>query len=194
MRYCVGVLLNGMTAGTTGIYRFRANSINDPDQTGAGHQALGNDQWAALYDHYTVVSARIKTTFNFGEGLNGLPQVVGVALEDSTNLTTATTASEITEQSKAPWKLLGMTTGKQGPVTVTNTFSAKKFFNIKDIRDNTDRLGAQFNANPTEDVYFTVFAAAYNNTGSIDVDNVITAFVEIDYLVMVAEPKYLAQS
>jgi hypothetical protein len=37
-------------------YRWALNSIYDPDQTGTGHQPLGRDLWASMYDYYAVLS------------------------------------------------------------------------------------------------------------------------------------------
>lgn len=35
---------------------FRTNSIFDPDFTGTGHQPLGRDLWASMYDYYCVLA------------------------------------------------------------------------------------------------------------------------------------------
>lgn len=36
-------------------YVFRATSIYDPDYTDTGHQPLGRDLWASMYDYYSVL-------------------------------------------------------------------------------------------------------------------------------------------
>lgn len=40
--------------GTIIDYRFRTNSLYDPNRTATGHQPLGRDQWATFYDRYRV--------------------------------------------------------------------------------------------------------------------------------------------
>lgn len=41
----------------TNVYQvWRSNSIFDPDSTGIGHQPLGRDLWASMYDYYAVLS------------------------------------------------------------------------------------------------------------------------------------------
>jgi len=36
------------------VYRFRMNSLYDPDRSGVGHQPLGRDEWASWYNRYRV--------------------------------------------------------------------------------------------------------------------------------------------
>jgi len=40
--------------GTPKYYQFNLNNINDPNRTGSGHQPMGHDQVATLYDKYRV--------------------------------------------------------------------------------------------------------------------------------------------
>lgn len=49
-------------AGGVATQVMRANSLFDPNQTGTGGQPPGVDQWAAFYQHYTVLSSTIKLT------------------------------------------------------------------------------------------------------------------------------------
>lgn len=44
--------------GVSALYQYKANSIYDPDLTGSGHQPLGRDTWAAIYDYYKVLETR----------------------------------------------------------------------------------------------------------------------------------------
>ena len=42
--------------------QFKVNSIYDPDLTGIGHQPLGRDTWAGIYDYYKVLETRVHVT------------------------------------------------------------------------------------------------------------------------------------
>lgn len=58
LRYSTDISITP-TTGLAGIHTFRANSINDPDQTGVGHQPYGHDTYATIYNSYRVVRATI---------------------------------------------------------------------------------------------------------------------------------------
>ena len=65
--YTDTVLLSstGSVAFTT--HTFRANSVFDPDWTGAGHQPTRFDQLAALYQRYEVLKSKIRVQFTTGQ-------------------------------------------------------------------------------------------------------------------------------
>nr|WAE43061.1 MAG: capsid protein [Cressdnaviricota sp.] len=48
-----------LAAGLSAYQQFKVNSIFDPDLTGAGHQPLGRDTWAAIYNYYKVLEVNI---------------------------------------------------------------------------------------------------------------------------------------
>lgn len=47
---------NVATSALTGTYQMNLNSLYDPDRSGAGHQPLGYDNLALLYNKYRVIS------------------------------------------------------------------------------------------------------------------------------------------
>ncbi len=47
------------SSGTAQIYRFRGNSVYDPDYTGTGHQPVGFDEFSAFFQYYRVVASKI---------------------------------------------------------------------------------------------------------------------------------------
>lgn len=59
LTYCDEVLIPNVDAGSAP-YKFRLNSIFDPDLTVGGHQPRGHDQWAAIYNKYCVVGATVR--------------------------------------------------------------------------------------------------------------------------------------
>lgn len=47
----------------TGIQRFALNDLWDPDVTGVGHQPYQRDNWAAMYNLYSVLETHVKLSF-----------------------------------------------------------------------------------------------------------------------------------
>jgi len=56
--YCDTVVVPSLDGGSAP-YKFRLNSIFDPDETSIGHQPRGHDQWSAMYQRYCVVGAKV---------------------------------------------------------------------------------------------------------------------------------------
>lgn len=174
------------TSGILAGYVFRANSAFDPNQTAAGHQPMGFDTWAGLYNHYTVVGSKI-TAVVMQQQTNSAPCMCGLYLSDGTTAA-FTTPSEYKEAKRGTSKVFG---GYQasGKAFVSSQFSAKKFFNITDIKDNWRTLGAPVTANPTEDAYYHFWYATLDGT----TESILVSFT-IDYLVMFHEPVDMTQS
>lgn len=172
----------GILAG----YVFRANSCFDPNLTSTGHQPMGFDTWAGLYNHYTVVGSKI-TAVVMQKQDNSAPCMCGLYLSDGSTAA-FTTPSEYKEAKRGVSKVFG---GYQasGKAFVSSTFSAKKFFNIADIKDNWRTLGAAVTANPTEDAFFHFWYATLDGT----TESVVVSFT-IDYLVTFHEPVDMGQS
>ncbi len=188
MRY-VEVIQIDPSAGSTAKHAFRANSIFDPNQTGSGHQPLGHDQWEIFYNHYIVDKSTITVQFT-PTSANQDGSLFGIYLSD--DLTTPTSGLDIIEQGLATYKsgALG-TNSAPSQMTVRNSFNAKSMYNIKDIKDNFDRFGAAFGADPTEVSFYTLFAQSLN---SLAEPQPLFALVTIEYSVLLSEPKSLSQS
>lgn len=187
MRYVTCVRLDP-AAGASALHRFRANSIFDPDETGVGHQPLGHDQWAQFYNHYTVVGAKISAKFT-AQAADQTSAICACYLSDDPF--TPTTAIETIEQGLAKWKTGNLSTNGQSSLNVVNTYSAKKFFNLSDVKDNVTRVGAYFENNPADQALFTLYYAALN---ALDDLSAVEVLVTIDYACQLSEPKSLAQS
>lgn len=63
LTYVDAITLNA-TPSLAAKYFYRCNSLFDPDFTATGHQPMGFDQYAALYNHYHVHSAYIECIFS----------------------------------------------------------------------------------------------------------------------------------
>lgn len=65
MKYAETVLLT-CTGGAVATYKFRLNSVYDPNLTGAGHKTFYTDQMDALYGISIVTGCKVEVTFTSG--------------------------------------------------------------------------------------------------------------------------------
>lgn len=74
-------------------------------------------------------------------------------------------------------------------MALTQKFSTKKYFDLKDIKDNQGRYGAAINQNPSEDAFYRVYAETeVGETVSMRWTAII------DYIILFYEPKELGPS
>lgn len=192
MRYVDTIQLNPAAAGLATTYQFRANSIQDPDLSGVGHQPLSHDEWSNFYWHYMVVGSKINVKFLSRDTTNNANTIVGV-LTRSTTTPGIVNATTLIEQGKTGYSIIGNATGGKTYANKNAYFSMKKFFGIKDVRDaiGGSQFKTPFGSNPTEDVIYEVFV---NNMDALQDAATIDCLVTIDYCVMLIEPKTLNQS
>lgn len=166
-------------AATAASHVYSANSIYDPDVTGAGAQPLGHDQWNAFYSSYTVIGARMKATV-FAYAASATGQAMGcITLEDNTTLITDVT--QLLEQTNSK-EIKPIGWAGSGATILTQTFSIHDFFGVKNSADVKDDFGAAFGANPIERAYFTLSLAPVGaDPGAFPV------VVEIEYICRLTE-------
>lgn len=194
MRYAAGGLVGITTGQLINQVNFCPSSIFDPDTSGIGHQPIGHDQWQTFYNHYVVLGCKMSMTVSHDLGLAGRAIVCGAYLDDDT--VAATNWQPLVESGRAAWSIInpGSSVGSEhNQKAIECYYSAKKFFNVKDVKDNITRLGAPFGSNPTENAFFKCFVACSDNS----VPNENTAFtytIILDYTVLLSEPKDLPLS
>lgn len=183
LRYCDTFALTS-TSGVLISRVFGCNNIFDPDVTGGGHQPMGHDTWATLYNHYTVIGSKMMISVAPSSG-NNSPGMVGIYITDGAAVP-YTSAAEFREARKGGMRSMDP---NQKTVRMAAKFSPKKFFNITDMKDNTTRVGAAIGANPLEQAYYNIWYQTLDaSSGGIYVN------LTIDYLVVFGEPKDLSQS
>ncbi len=187
-RYADYFNLNSV-AGLQASRVFRANSCFDPDQSGVGHQPLRWDQWSAMFGFYVVIGAKMTVKYLGGSQTSSaaVPAILGTMLVDEGSY--ASEWTNLVEQGRGKWRIVNQSQSRM-TTSLTCNFSAKKFFNVAQVKDNVANLGAATDANPTRDAYFIVYQQPVDKTGN----NSSNYAVMIDYIVLFSEPKNLGSS
>ncbi len=152
------------TAGAIQRYRYRANDLFDPDQTGTGHQPIGFDQLMLVYEQATVIRSRISVTF---VSELAVPIRVGISLDPDT---TNSSITDTMENGQVVTAMLGgvASGGGKNIVTLQLDCDVAKYFGRRGDIVNDVTLSCTAAASPTEQAYFTVFAfSAVNSTTSM---------------------------
>ena len=184
MRYSE-IITIASNSGGLATYTFRANSIYDPNLSGVGHKPMGSDTYESLFDHYMVTGAKINVKCLMDTSQTA-PFVYGVYLGDGSAVP-YTDTTEFIEGKRGSWRTA---VGRQAKsLSCSAKFSCKKFFNVKDPKDNRENLGAAFGSNPSEGAFFYIWYQ--NATAATDTQ---TFVVTVDYIVTFFEPKDIAQS
>lgn len=123
---------------------WRANSVFDPDFTGAGHQPLYFDQFAAIYNQYAVIKSKITTVFTMSEG-GTVPILCGLVGDDDG--TTSTTFATLQEKSHGSSRVLMPTTGANNCIVMSERFHCKKHLTIDPFSSETYKTA--IGSNPT---------------------------------------------
>jgi len=171
---------NTATPAVAAMQVFRANSLFDPDLSGGGHQPLGRDTMASLYDEYFVWKCKITVTFvNYS---NAIAPICGININ---NDATVRSAGDYIENQNT--KYLVLAKDDAGPCTGTLSYWVDMIdFTGKQLSD----LSSAMSTTPSEQVYFSIFGIDTLGTTAIDV-NVIT---RIEYYATFTEPVHQAQN
>jgi hypothetical protein len=153
------------TSGILGFQIYNWNSIYDPDATNAGHQPLYRDTYAALYDHYAVVSATATVQF-VNPDINYTVMVGGVTDDDQSSTTQFNT---VAEQAHAKHALLTPLSGSKSSKTFEFTWNCMDVLGIDPYTSQTYKTAV--GSNPTELSCLQLFCATTTgNTTTTTVD------------------------
>ena len=183
--YSEYVRLNPGLGGLVDDYVFSANGLFDPNITSTGHQPRGFDQLMNLYDHATVIGAKITVACSNGDTTGG--NLVTLSLRDSdTAIATYFDAMEYRYIKKA---VLGVEQG-----TATKNISMKcnpnKFLG-RGSPLSEDNLRNSISSNPNEQAYFHLSGMPME--AGVDTA-AVNCIVRIEYTVIFTEPKQPTQS
>lgn len=169
--------------------QFRANSIYDPNYSDVGHQPLGRDLLANIYQHYRVLKTEIKCSFSpsgkrAADNIFVHPYVVGDLV--GTAQTTYPTNVETLGECKR---------GRVWLVGAENTVSSwertiypgllDETIETNGISDQTQMsMWTPVGANPAEEQYYTIML----NTNGVNEACYVSVLVQINYTVQFRTP------
>lgn len=153
------------------------NGLYDPRWATGGHAPMGMDQLMLLYNHYTVVGAKITVKF-MGDNTNDF--LCGVLTAADT--TTTSDHQTLMERQRSRYKLVQK--NNETTQTIVSKWSAKKFFSCKAIVGESQYKGG-ISTNPTEGAFFHVFAGSPDGTTN---PTNVSAVIRIEYIAVFSEP------
>lgn len=189
MRYTQAFSL-ASSAGSVAGQSFYANRVYRP--SGLAHDAIGWDLWKTLYNSYVVIGSKmtVRICGNSYSGSVTVPLWINTALQD--DISFSYDFETLSEQGGCKNKL--WCPGSANNSYLVQTYSPKKFFNIAQVKDNIDNLGATFVGSPptgpTRVAYFHVQQQPVDKTANSTNWYVVT----IDYIVLMSEPSELSKS
>ena len=165
LRYCENLTITG-TSGAVGYKIFAANGIFDPNISDTGHQPLYRDNYASLYDQYTVIGSKI-TVRAMNSGSSSVV-IFGLVGDDDSNI--STNVETLMEQNNGQHKISGTVSSE--PVTLVSNFEPLRDFGV-DAKDDGASATA-VGSNPSELWCYGVWAAAADATSTIAMNFTVT--------------------
>lgn len=182
-RYVQDVALNP-TVGAAANVTFSANGMYQPIITTGftgNHQPYGFDQFMEQYNFFMVLGSKITVTWSLGQpGVSVNNNIIcGVFLKD--DLLINTNPQLLRENGHSRWITI---TDSRYPKRTIKKFSAKRFFNLTNVKDNAEYAGTS-EANPLQSAYYHLWAASC--APNVDA-SVVLANVMIEYIAVLQEP------
>ncbi len=191
--------------GVPAVLSFRANGLTPVQVPALGHQPRGFDQLGALWNHYTVIGAKMTVMWCPTPDLDPV-SAIGDPLVFNPNYETS--CGQISLRAAQPAFAPGPNTvrrnkeyrdnvfgyvsqGSSPCLRLSKSFSAKKFFTKPDILDNAElqgnTRGGGAGDNPSEGAYFVILTS--NADAQQPTTYRIALDVFIEYIVVFHEPR-----
>lgn len=145
---------------------FRGNSINDPDLTGVGHQALGHDWWKAFYSKYCVLACKIEVRYSSSTQTSNSLTNFGIVPSLSSSAISSSDIDIYNEQPYAKYKITGGSNASSGKGYIKHYMTTKRMFGRRNIED--DVFEGTFDANPGSNWYWLVYCGTIDESSDID--------------------------
>jgi len=125
---------------------WRLNSIFDPNRTGTGHQPMGHDQYAVLYNRYRVTDVTVVVSGALDSTLTSAPHRITFLAD---NLATAYTSwATMAEQSGATHYIIT----PNSPFRIVKRYHLASITGVDNKAYLDDRFQSLFGTNPAEDI------------------------------------------
>lgn len=184
-----------LTSNSYVYHAFSANSLNDPDVTGTGHQPYGYDQMGLFFGRYCVTYSTIKVIFSATDtGADSLsPWCAGVLTYDNATLPVPAVSTDLQDYPRMRWKQgYGIDTFAATP-TVRNSCTPRKWLHIPRGLELCDQsLTAPLGSNPTAQMYYHV--AVWQGPVAETYDAPIACNIRLTYYATFFDPFILSQS
>lgn len=195
LRYAQIISIDPSNSGLSATHVFRANSLYDPDLTGAGHQPLYRDELALIYGKYCVMGAKCTMT----PIIEGIPQTsqfyYGLAHGNNTSDYQTMSLENLLEQERTSKVLRTQPANTYiANAPISKMITAKTYFSLKkDLQKNgkDDTVSAAMGANPALQHYFICWGV--HPTGATE-PTAVKFMVTIEYFVKCFEPITPVQS
>lgn len=151
------------------------NSIYDPDQTNAGHQPRGFDQWAAIYNRYRVFAVSgiltVRQRAVHGISVNLIPN------NQTTSMNGTTLVSELVRSGRPR-----ITSSNQPPVQIKFRYACNSITGVTPMQYRTDdRFQATVTANPTEAICLHQVVRSLDGATTIDYEYDIKLMYHVEF-------------
>lgn len=211
IRFVETVDLTPSSETATGL-AYLANGCYDPRVNLGGHQPRGFDQFAELYQKFTVKASKISVTFAY-EGYIGCsvadstgapsqavgvpassgtviacPSAIGLIHKTTNNENPAGTIQEFQEMDRTKWCTIVPTANAK---TVSTSMKMSEFFG-KDFLVGSDGYTGTASTDPVNKVYYIIMAGLNSNEYSTTIK--LRANIVIEYQLVWTEPKQLDKS
>lgn len=178
LRYSTSLLTITSATGQ-GEYQMNVQDLYDPDRTGAGHQCMGFDELAALYDSYRVEKCDYKVTFSSADSGTNTLCSHAVWVNDVT--TVPSTVGEAQEQAGV---IIKYTKWNSEPKSITMSINPW---------ESIGQTKAQYDADTNNRAFCTTSPVNTNvihfQSGTGAASFIVSFNIEIEYTVLFLDPK-----
>lgn len=179
LMYGATITMGSSFVSANSVKNFRANSLNDPDATGVGHQPRGYDQLKGLYEHSEVLGATIYVHFVNKHSTNA--PIAGIFLADS--ISYPNDGYSMYEDGTCRFKRLSNANSGHSAQSVKHSINISKFTGTP---KGADSLKCNADTDPADEVFFVI--ACHDGVKGVS-DAQVEATIQIVYDVEFTQPR-----